>query len=154
MVTRLIKAGRPFVEQPARHSVNSLWAETIDAILRTSGLPGFLSNFDESEHAFDPDYDLMVEICDRYHNASPATAAEWADKLAEDLLKPRFTDRQGNQKPARSRATIVGNLFNQYLDVLLEPPAGRFVICCEQPGGGHSPKTYQFTPSAPGGGRP
>jgi hypothetical protein len=63
MVTKRINMGRVEIENPAQHSVGQKWAEIIDGILRVNYYHGFLENFDESEHAFDPNYSDITEIC-------------------------------------------------------------------------------------------
>lgn len=143
MVERWVKAGKPQVEDPATHSISQTWAGTIDSILRLSGYNGFLSNFDESEHAFDPNYSLMVEICEVHKDQLPQTAGEWADLLVDDELESKLKDRKGNPKTKRSQSTIIGNLFNQYLDTPIQLDSGTYSIVREDMGKGHSPK-YSF----------
>ena len=119
MVGAWLEAGRPACEEPARHSTSQTWAATMDAILRRSGLEGFLSNFEASTHAFDPKYELMLEVALAHHGRRHGYAAEWVGPL-EGLLVERFTDRRGQAKSARSKATIVGNLFREYVDVVFD----------------------------------
>jgi len=120
MVQLWLDSGRPACEKPARHSTSQVWASTLDGILRLSGFDGFLTNFEESAHAFDPRYELMLDIVAEHRGKSPAPAAVWVDRLQEQLAD-RFKDRRGNPKSTRARSTIVGNLFREYLDT-------RFVV--------------------------
>jgi hypothetical protein len=119
MVQRWIDAGRPLSESPARHSVSQRWAATIDGVLAHAGFPGFLSNFEASEHAFDPRYELMVEIVRRFAGREPMTAGQWAGVLGE-VLEDRFRERGGGERSERAKATIVGALFTEYADARFE----------------------------------
>lgn len=143
MVQRWVEAGRPLPPDPARHSTSQAWAATIDAILRHSGFTGFLSNFEASEHAFDPRYQLMLDIVAEHHAARPAAAAEWVPRL-ERLLEDRFKDRRGHPRSDRAKATIVGSLFRDYLDARFAVDGQTFEVVREYPDGvGHSP-TWGF----------
>lgn len=119
LVQRWIDAGRPLAEVPARHSVGHRWAATIDGILTHAGLPGFLSNFEASEHAFDPKYEVMLEIIRKHWEREPMTASGWAGVLGSEL-EDRFKDRNGQIRSERARATIVGALFAEYADARFE----------------------------------
>ncbi len=119
MVQRWIEAGKPLSESPARHSVSQRWAATIDGILAHAGFPGFLSNFEASEHAFDPKYEVMVEIVRRFAGREPMTAGQWAGVLG-DVLEERFRERGGGERSERAKATIVGALFTEYADARFE----------------------------------
>ena len=143
MVLRRIEAGKIELEKPATHSVGQKWAETIDGILRCSDFHGFLDNFDESEHAFDQDYQFLAEICLAHKDHAPMTASDWASLLAENILEARLKNKMGKPKPMRSQATIVGSLFNQYLDSPITIDSGRYLLTCEEHGAGH-PNTYYF----------
>ncbi|MFA6253478.1 MAG: bifunctional DNA primase/polymerase [Patescibacteria group bacterium] len=143
MVMRRIEAGKIELEKPATHSVGQKWAETIDGILRCSEFHGFLDNFDESEHAFDQDYQFLAEICLAHRDHAPMTASDWAALLAENILEARLKNKMGKPKPMRSQATIVGSLFNQYLDSPITIDSGRYLLTCEEHGAGH-PNTYYF----------
>jgi len=118
LVQTWLEAGRPTVTSPARHSTGQAWAATINAILRTSGLEGFLSNFEASEHAYDPRYQVMLEVAQLHHDKPASSAAQWSEWLEQGPLEDRFRDRRGQLKSARSRATLVGSLFTEYLDSL------------------------------------
>jgi hypothetical protein len=120
LVNAWIEVGKPGCEKPAMHSTSQAWAATIDAILRLSGFDGFLTNFEESAHAFDPRYELMLDIITEHRGKPAAPAAGWVERLDEQLGE-RFRDRRGNAKSARAKSTIVGNLFREYLDT-------RFVV--------------------------
>ncbi len=119
MVQRWIDAGQPLSESPARHSVSQRWAATIDGVLAHAGFPGFLSNFEASEHAFDPRYEVMVEIVRQFAGREPMTAGQWAGVLGE-VLEDRFRERGGGERSERAKATIVGALFTEYADARFE----------------------------------
>jgi len=120
MVQLWLDSGRPGCEKPARHSTSQAWAATMDAVLRLSSFDGFLTNFEESAHAFDPRYELMLDVIAEHRGKPAVAAAGWVERL-EGLLADRFKDRRGSPKSARAKATIVGNLFREYLDT-------RFVV--------------------------
>ncbi len=149
MVSRWLAASRPGCEAPARHSTSQRWASTIDAILRLSGFDGFLSNFEESSHAFDPRYDLVLEIAREHHGKPAANAAEWAELLAGNIMEDRFRDRNGNQKSARARATTMGSLFGEYLDERFVADGRRFRLVREYPEGEGRKPSYRFEEVAP-----
>ncbi len=148
MVRAWVDAGRPMPADPARHSTSQKWAATIDAILRHAGMPGFLSNFEESEHAFDPDYAAVRDMAAAHHADGMHTAGEWADVLVCGALSDKLRDRRGEPKPPRAQATIVGQLLGQYLDESFDTPAGAFVLRQETPRKGH-PSLYGFEPAPP-----
>lgn len=143
MVAAWLEAGRPRFEDPAQHSTSQLWAATMDAILRLSGFEGFLSNFEESTHAFDPKYELMLDIAGAHHARKPGSAAEWVAVL-EELLADRFKDRRGNPRSARSKSTIVGNLFREYVDVEFDLGGKRVRLVREYPEGQKRKPVYGF----------
>ena len=143
MVQVWLDAGRPDCDAPAKHSTSQPWARTIDAILRLSGFDGFLTNFDESAHAFDPRYDLMLDIITAHQGKGPAPAASWVEWL-EDLLADRFMDRRGQPKSARSKATIVGNLFRDYLDTRFVVHGERWRLSRTYPEGERRKPAYQI----------
>jgi len=142
-VLRRIEAGKLELEKPATHSVGQKWAETIDGILRCSEFHGFLDNFDESEHAFDQDYQFLAEICIAHNGQAAMTASEWAALLVDNILEARLKNKLGKPKPIRSQATIMGSLFNQYLDSPIKVDSGEYLLVCEDHGEGH-PNTYCF----------
>ena len=82
-------AERPLAVVPARHSTGHRWAATTGRILAHAGMPGFLSNFEASEHAFDPKYEVMLDIVRAHHAREPMTAGQWAGVLG-DALEDRF----------------------------------------------------------------
>ena len=102
------------------------------------------TNFEDSTNAFDPKYDLVLEIAQEHHGRSAATAAEWADRLASGAMEERFKDRGGNLKPARARATLVGSLFGEYLDARFAVDGRRFRLVREYPEGEGRKPTYRF----------
>ena len=116
IVDRWVRAGRPMVPEPARHSVVQEWAAAVDGALRYSSLDGFLGNWTDSEEAFDPDWETMVEIAAEWAGEEGGTPAVWAERLREGPLSHRLKDRRGQPKGARSQAIIVGRLFKSYLD--------------------------------------
>ena len=141
LVQAWLEAGRPSCERPARHSTSQRWAATIDAILRFGGFEGFLTNLEASEHAFDERYQLMLEVIRDHAQRPPAAASQWAEWLAE-LLEDRFHDRHGQLRSARSRATIVGTLFRDYLDTRFTVDGRRWAIVREHPDGATHPPTW------------
>ena len=149
MVRRWLDEGRPACEKPARHSTSQLWASTMDAVLRLSGFDGFLSNFEESTHAFDPRYELMLEIAQEHVGQPAGTAAEWAERLAGNVMEERFEDRHGNPRSSRSRATIMGSLFGEYLDTRFVVADRRHRLVREYPEGERRKPTYRFVEVAP-----
>ena len=143
MVAAWLEADRPRFEDPAQHSTSQLWAATMDAILRLSGFEGFLSNFEESTHAFDPRFELMLDVAAAHHGRKAAAAGEWVAVL-EDLLADRFKDRRGNPRSARSKSTIVGNLFREYVDVQFDLGEKRVRLVREYPEGQKRKPAYGF----------
>lgn len=148
MVVAWVEAGRPRCEEPARHSTSQVWAGTVDAILRLGGFDGFLTNFESSEHAFDPRYQLMADICREHHAKPAATASRWAEWLADGLLEERFKDRRGNPKSARAKATIVGSLFTEYLDQAFTVDGKKLSLHRAYPDGPTHSAVYQFREGA------
>jgi hypothetical protein len=134
LVQRWMEAGKPLAEVPARHSTGHRWAATIDGILAHAGLPGFLSNFEASEHAFDPKYAVMLDIVRAFAGREPMTPGEWAGVLG-DLLEDRFKDRGGQQRSERAKATIVGALFTEYADARFEVDGVSYRLVREWPEG-------------------
>ncbi len=143
MVMAWVDAGRPECERPARHSTSQRWAATIDAILRMGGFDGFLANFEESEHAFDPRYQLVLEIVRAHRDKPPSPASRWVEWL-EAILEDRFKDRRGNPRSARAKATVVGSLFRDYLDARFTVEGRRYEIVRSYPDGATHPPTYGF----------
>ncbi len=143
MVQAWLDCGRPRCEQPAKHSTSQTWASTMDAILRLSAFDGFLTNFEESAHAFDPRYELMLDVVREHHGGSAASAAEWVKRL-EELLGDRFKDRRGNPKSARSKSTIVGNLFREYLDTRFVVDGTSWRLARSYPEGEGRKPVYEF----------
>lgn len=134
LVLRWMEAGKPLAEVPARHSTGHRWAATIDGILAHAGLPGFLSNFEASEHAFDPKYAVMLDIVRTFAGRQPMTPGEWAGVLGE-LLEDRFKDRGGQPRSERAKATIVGALFTEYSDARFEVDGVSYRMVREWPEG-------------------
>jgi hypothetical protein len=146
MVRSWIDADRPLPVTPARHSTDQRWAATIDGILQHAGLEGFLTNMGESEHAFNENYDAMVEVCRAYHAEGLHTAGEWAEVLFTGPLADRSNDRRGQPRSKRSKETLVGMLFAEFAGDTLETDAGSFVVHEETPRKGH-PSIYGFVPA-------
>ena len=144
MVVRWQDGGGEIPDNAARHSTSRPWARTIDAILWFNGLEGFLTNFEASMHAFDPDFDRMREICAAHNGQAPATASEWAELLKDRLMEDRFKDRRGNFKPARSMATIMGTLFKAYLDASFEVEGRAWRLVQSYPRGPTHSALYHF----------
>lgn len=146
MIFKRLETGRLEIEKPARHSISQTWAESMDGILRCSGFHGFLDNFDESEHAFDPDYALLIDICESHHAKPLLTPSEWAAILIDDALSGRLRNRKGDPKPKRAQQTIVGTFLSAYVDVPIKTEElGSFRLVCQENGAGHS-KQYGFVP--------
>jgi len=143
MVKAWLEAGRPECEAPAQHSTSQLWAGTMDGILRLSGFDGFLTNFEESAHAFDPRYELMLDVAAAHHGRRASAAAGWVEAL-EELLADRFKDRRGNPKSARAKSTIVGNLFREYLDTEFTVGDRKWRLVRSYPEGEKRKPTYGF----------
>lgn len=146
MVQRWMGDGKPLAEVPARHSTGQRWAGTIDGILAHAGLPGFLSNFEASEHAFDPKYALMLEIVRGFAGRAAMTPAGWAEVLGE-ILEDKFRDRGGQQRSARSKATIVGALFTEYSDARFDVDGTSYRLVREWPEGTGRSATWSIGPS-------
>jgi hypothetical protein len=146
MVQSWLNVGQPMPADPARHSTGQRWAATIDAILRHAGMTGFLSNFAESEHAFDADYAAVRDIATAHHAEKFLSAGEWASILVSGVLSNKLRHRDGTPKPARSQATIVGQLFVPYVDETFDAPCGRLVLRQDVPRRGHPP-LYGFAPN-------
>ncbi len=134
LVQRWLDAGQPLAEEPARHSTSQRWAATIDGILAHAGLPGFLSNFSASEHAFDPKYEVMAEIVRAHRDEPSRTPGEWAGLLGE-VMEERFRDRSGAERTDRAKATIVGALFSEYADTVFEVDGEAWRLVKELPEG-------------------
>ena len=144
MVLAWVQAGKPECDEPARHSTSQSWAATIDAILRTSAYDGFLTNFEASEHAYDPRYQVMLEVAQLHHAKPPATSAEWVERLKDGPLEDRFRDRRGNPKSARACSTIVGSLFTEYLDARFSVDGKAYELARAYPNGPTRSPTYAF----------
>lgn len=143
LVQRWMDAERPLAEVPARHSTGHRWAATIDGILTHAGLPGFLSNFEASEHAFDPKYAVMMEIVRGFAGREAMTASGWAGVLG-DVLEERFTERGGGMRSERAKATIVGALFTEYADARFEVEGVTYRLARERPEGVGRPAVWRF----------
>jgi hypothetical protein len=91
----------------------------------------------------------MWEVCKKFNGNSPATAAEWAERLQEGPLEDCFRDVRGNLKSARACATIVGNLFRAYLDDHFEIEGRRFSLFADNPRGTSHPPIYGFREVTP-----
>jgi hypothetical protein len=141
LVQRWIEAGKPLAEVPARHSTGQRWAASIDGILAFGGMPGFLSNFEASEHAFDPKYEVMLDIVRGFRGREAMTAGQWAGVLG-DVLEDRFKDRNGQMRSARARATIVGALFSEYADATFEVDGVGYRLVREWPEGTGRPAVW------------
>ncbi|MES2645076.1 MAG: hypothetical protein V4850_36655 [Myxococcota bacterium] len=147
MVDAWLQGGQVIPDGAATHSTNRRWAATMDAILRGVGFDGFLSNFADSQHAFDADYDLLVDVCAAHHADPPRTAGEWAAVLRPGVLAEKLADSRGNPRPTRAQATIVGQLFGAYLDGTTFPVGDdRYRLRRDVPRKGHPP-TYSFGPA-------
>jgi hypothetical protein len=148
MVLRWVRAGRQIPDDAAEHSTSQTWAATIDGILRSGGFDGFLSNFEASEHLFDPRYALMAEVVQQHRGKGPLTPANWVP-LLENVLEERFRDGRGNAKSARAKATVVGGLFTDYLDARFDVDGTEFAVVRGYPEGTGKSPTYAIRPVTP-----
>jgi hypothetical protein len=148
MVLAWIAAGKPGCESVARHSTSQPWAETIDAVLRLGGFDGFLTNFEQSEHAFDPRYELMAEVAREHHVRGALQASDWVAHL-EGLLQDRFQDRHGKARSARAKATIVGSMFTDYVGTRFDIDDGAVEVVRIQPQGQRRTPAYGFKRVSP-----
>jgi hypothetical protein len=98
---------------------------------------------EESEHAFDPRYQLMLEIAQAHHRKPASAASAWVEWL-ESILEDRFTDRHGKPRTARSKATIVGAMFRDYLDASFTVEGRNYELVRAYPEGPTHPPTYGF----------
>ncbi len=147
LVDAWLQQGQPVPPSPAVHSTGRKWAATMDAILRVAGFEGFLSNFAASEHAFDPDCELVCDVATAHFGDTPRTAGEWAAVLVRGVLEERLTDARGHARPVRAQATIVGQLFTAYLDGTTFPVGeARVQLRRAEPRRGHPP-VYSFEPA-------
>ncbi len=145
LVQRWLDADRPLAVVPARHSTGHRWAASIDGILTAAGLEGFLSNFEASEHAFDPKYAVMLDIVRGFADREPMTPSEWAAVLG-GVLEDRFKDRNGQLKSERARATIVGALFSEYADARFEVEGVSYGLSRDWPEGVGRPAVWGIGP--------
>lgn len=146
LIDRWVRAGRPMPATPMTHSVGNRWAATIDAILQHNGYLGFLTNLDD--RAFDDDFSVMAEICAAHWKRGSMAPNQWAGVLSEDLLKHRLTD-QGQPKPERSQATIVGQLFRRFAGETFDVDGVAFELRMSDPGKRHASRQYCFKPLEP-----
>lgn len=144
MVQTWIDLGRPLIAHPVRHSTSNLWAAAMDSILRTNGFVGFLSNFEDSLHDFDPTWELVHDIALTHRDRSAAYAAEWVTRLEESGHTERFRDRRGLERTPRARATVVGALFSEYLDCVFTVDGAPVRLVRHYPAGPDHKPAYQF----------
>lgn len=115
MVQRWVDAGRP--PGKAQHSTSLSWAAAMDGILTLAGMPGFLSNFADSSHAFDKDYAVMLELANEYPALKPGKRpSEW---LTERTARRLLTDMLEGKGP-RAQTTAVGALFKRFVGAKFE----------------------------------
>ena len=127
MICRWIDHRCP-IDSLVNHTVGPEWAKTIDSILRTNDITGFLENYEESNREYDADYDLMVEICNLANGDDFKSAGEWADRLSGDLLKEKLSDKKGNLRSERSQMVTVGKLFGNYVGEKIICESGDYTI--------------------------
>lgn len=120
------------IDSKAKHTIGGQWAETIDSILKANGIFGFLDNYEESNKAFDADFELMTEICAQFHNQGEKNPTEWAELLRKDILAERLSDSKGNLKPERTQAQIIGKLFKGYVGERILCQEGEFTFILRQ----------------------
>jgi hypothetical protein len=116
------------VYSEAKHTVGPEWAKTIDSILKTNGITGFLANYEESNMEYDADRDLMVEICDKYKDNDFMSPGDWANLLNDNLLKERLSDHRGNLRSERSQVVTVGKLFGNYEGEKISCDSGDYTV--------------------------
>lgn len=144
MVQTWVELGRPIIANPARHSTSNVWAAAIDSILHINGFVGFLSNFEDSLHDFDPTWELVHDIAAIHRDRSAAYAAEWVTRLEESGHTERFRDRRGMERTPRARATVVGALFSEYLDATFTVDGASVRLMRHYPAGPDHKPAYQF----------
>lgn len=146
LVEHWLALGKPLAPDPAHHSVGHGWAETLDSILKAGGLRGFLSNSESAEREYDPDWNLLVEIARTYSGYPEAFSAEWASRLEDSIMAGRFRDRDGTERSARARATIVGQLFAEHVGQRIPVPGGAVRLVRSWPEGRDHKPAYRFVP--------
>lgn len=97
------------------HSICQAWAVAMSRMLAAAGVEGFLANQEEADSAADSDFDLLCEVCEEHHNASPAPAAVWVDRVEGMGIAERFRDGHGNTRSIRSQSTTIGQLLTRYV---------------------------------------
>ena len=109
MVARWVEAGRPMGR--AQHSTSLTWAATMDGILTLAGMPGFLSNFADSSHAFDSDYSVMLELANEFPGLNPGLRpSEWLAHPTARRLLAGVVEGKG----PRAASTAVGGLLKRF----------------------------------------
>jgi len=142
MVEQWKDRGKPIPEPAPGHSMGQEWAATVNGILEANDLKGFLSNFEESVMAFDPDMETIQTICQGCHGQEARIPSEWVPEL-KHLLPDRLRMNGFSARSDHALATVVGSLFSKF--------EGRRVLVGEQSyeirkhdyGKGHSAK-YQI----------
>jgi len=128
MICHWVDQGRK-VNSEAKHTLSSEWAQTIDSILKANGVLGFLENYEDANRDYDDAYDVMVEICEHYHEQDFQDALSWASLLSDNSLQEKLTDHQGKLKPERSQKIIVGRLFSEYEGKTIICDSDEYTIC-------------------------
>lgn len=132
LITAWLEAGQPWPKDPARHSTSNTWAGTIDAILAFHGLGRFLVGYDDAMNQLDAGYEWMAEVAARVFDFPPAHAADWVIRIEQAGFSDRFKDKFGRERNARSKAILLGSIFNEYAGKLFALEDGRRVKLVQQ----------------------
>lgn len=144
MVLSWVEAGKPLPESPANHSISQEWAATMDGILQYNGIEGFLENMEDSMKSFDPDYEIMISICQEFFEFGLATPQDWQmPMLSSRILEAQFTDFKGKLQSDRSIQTVIGQIFSRNANKVFEIETGKFQLVMEEPKG-HRSRRYGF----------
>ncbi|MBL8027912.1 MAG: toprim domain-containing protein [Fibrobacteres bacterium] len=108
----------------AEHSVNQEWAATTDAILRTSGIEGFLMNFDQSEEEYSEETQCLRGLCENSENRNSfKRAAEWLEIIKTSGLQPGLLKQRESE---RAQVTVTGQMLTRGLERIFRFPDGAF----------------------------
>jgi len=116
MVIKWINAGKPMDIYPrlATHSTGIEWAKTVDAILRTNGYMGYLTNFDTTSQDCSDEYIELKTLCEKYPDQK-LTSTEWLQHCRmNDVFHEQFMNGY-SLRNERSAATQIGIIFGRYL---------------------------------------
>lgn len=115
MVIKWKDEGCPYPTNPATHSISTDWARTVDAILKTNGYDGFLSNFGSSEIEYLVEDDSMTKVFNSFCDVGHLTPVEWVSKLKDhEILSKLYKKPDGSLKNERSASTSLGIYFKKF----------------------------------------